>query len=58
MEQPGNLIAGRTTLIQTGMKSVRHQFHHLPRLHPLVNQSFLVSILMHNYTLSHFKMYY
>ena len=44
MEQPGNLAAGRTTLIQTGMKSVRRQFHHLPlQLPPPPGQSIISS---------------
>ena len=30
IEQPGKFAAGRTTLIKTGEKSIRRQFHHIP----------------------------
>ena len=29
-EQPGNLVSGRATLVQSGAKSIRRQFHNIP----------------------------
>ena len=29
-EHPGNLVSGRATLVQSGAKSIRRQFHNIP----------------------------
>lgn len=51
-EQPGNLAPGRATLVQSGAKSVRRQFHNLPvELPPptSVSDSHLQSVSEHSY---------